>query len=94
MSDEAKIVIVLKENRATIGVSSPECDPVFDMVEGDLTEIFARAAATLERAREQWTDSPRYPKSDMPAPPPPARAAPARAAPTAGTASAPQRELF
>ena len=66
MSDEAKIVITLKENWATIGVSAPECDPVFDMAEGDLAEIFAHAAVTLERAREQWNTSRRYPKSDLP----------------------------
>lgn len=90
MSDEAKIVIVLKENRATIGVSAPGCDPVFDTAEGDLSEIFVRAEGTLECARELWNASPRYPKSDMPKPAPAPTPAPTRARSTTGTAAAPK----
>jgi len=90
MSDEAKIVIVLKENRATVGVSAPGCDPVFDTAEGDLSEIFVRAAGILEGARAQWTASPRYPKSDLPKPAPAPPPAATRAKSTTGASAAPR----
>ena len=90
MSDEAKIVINLKENRATIGVQSPECDPVFTCAEGTMGEIFESAGRLLVDAEAKWKENPRCPKSDLPQPAP----VPARAAPTAARPAPKTQQLF
>ncbi|MDP2730289.1 MAG: hypothetical protein Q8O55_07395 [Dehalococcoidales bacterium] len=71
-ADELKIVIVIKDNRATIGVQAPDCDPVFETAEGDLSEILAHSHIAVDNARAKWATSKRNPKADLPAPPAPA----------------------
>ena len=36
---ELKVVIILKADRAMLGVQSPDCDPVYKTMEGDLAAV-------------------------------------------------------
>ena len=68
MSDEMKIVIVLKGERGSVGIQAPECDPVFATVEGDLDSILQRVPGMVAEARQGWAEAPRYPKCETPLP--------------------------
>ena len=70
MSEDVKVVIVVKGTRAFVGVQSPNCDPIFTAVEGGLESALERVLELVGSARQQWADSPRYPKADLPTPPP------------------------
>ena len=76
MSDELKIVIVLKESKGSIGISAPDCDPVFDVFDGGLDGVLQRVPVLVEEARVRWALSPRYPKCEKPPAPAVAPAAP------------------
>lgn len=67
---EIKVVIVLKDNRGSVGVQSPECDPVFVAFEGDLGAALQRVPGLVEEAQRQWEGTPRYPKCENLPPPP------------------------
>ena len=69
-SDELKVVIILKSNRAMVGIQSPNCDPVFSTFEGDLDAALSQVPALVESANAQWNAHPRYPKANLPEPPP------------------------
>jgi len=71
MASEIKVVIVLKDGRGTVGIQSPECDPVFSTVEGDLVTIAAELPALVQLAEVKWSTSPKNPKSTIEPPPPP-----------------------
>jgi hypothetical protein len=47
---EIKVVIVLKDTHGTVGIQSPECDPVFSTVEGDIVSISAELPALVQLA--------------------------------------------
>lgn len=68
MSDDMKIVIILKENRGSIGVQAPGCDPVLQTFEGDLTVALQRVSGVVEVARRRWDSNPLYPKCETPLP--------------------------
>ncbi len=78
---ELKVVVIMRGIRAMIGVQSPDCDPVFTTVEGDLAAALAQVPPLVEKAKAQWNAHPRYPKADLPQP------APATSPRTASTAS-------
>lgn len=78
MSDEMKIVITLKENRGSIGVQSPDCDPVFVTFEGDLEQALEKVPGLVIEARQRWDSNPRYPRCEHPLPPQTAPAQPER----------------
>jgi len=82
-ADELKIVIIIKDNRATIGVQAPDCDPVFETAEGHLSEILAHSHIAVDNARAKWAVSKKNPKADIPTPPAP----PPRPASTPSTSS-------
>lgn len=85
-TNTVKVVIVLKGDRGTIGIQSPDCDPVFATMEGDLEAALARIPGMLAEARQRWQASPRYPKANLPTPPPlpaPVRTAPGTRTPAA-----------
>lgn len=84
-SDELKVVILLKSGRAMVGIQSPDCDPVFSTFEGDLDAALSQVPALVESAKAQWDAHPRYPKANLPEPPPspaPARTATTRSQPS------------
>ncbi|MDO8687069.1 MAG: hypothetical protein Q7K41_00610 [Dehalococcoidales bacterium] len=69
---ELKIVIILKANRAMVGVQSPDCDPVYKTMEGDLAAVMQVVPVLVADAKLQWAAAPRYPKADLPKPVAPA----------------------
>jgi len=85
MSDEVKVVISLKGEKVSVGVQSPECDPLFAVVEGGLNQALERVPALLEEARTRWAESPRYAECDKPLPsqtqPAPSQRQPTRQSP-------------
>ncbi len=82
--DELRIVILTRGTAASIGVQSPDCDPVFVMLTGDLPAVLESVPEVVAAARQKWQTSPKYPKCETPAPAPEPTAA-------AGTAAAPRR---
>ena len=69
---ELKVVIILKANKAMLGVQSPDCDPVYKTMEGDLASVLQVVPMLVDEAKTKWTASPRYPKADLPKPVAPA----------------------
>jgi hypothetical protein len=62
VSDEIKMVIYFKGETATIGISKPNCDPIFGIVEGNRDEIVQRALQIMFEAEEKWRENPRNKK--------------------------------
>jgi len=89
MTAEIKVVISLKDSRGSIGIQSPNCDPVFTTLEGDLEAALERVTDLVQQAREKWAENARYPKADVPQPPPPPQ--PSRAQSPRGQTSQAQR---
>jgi len=69
---ELKVVIILKANKAMLGVQSPDCDPVYKTMEGDLASVLQVVPTLVAEAKLKWTAAPRYPKADLPKPVAPA----------------------
>ena len=65
-SDEMKVVLTLKGNRAIVGIQSPDCDPVFTLLEGDLAAVLSQVPALVEAANAKWDASPKYPNANLP----------------------------
>jgi len=81
---EIKVIIIMKADRIMLGVQSPGCDPVYQTSQGTLADALQLVPVLVAEANLKWDTNPRYPKADLPAPPPstaPART-PAAAAPT------------
>jgi len=74
MTAEIKVVISVKDSRGSIGLQSPDCDPIFTSLEGDLETALARVPELVQQAQDRWAESARYPKADLPKPPPPRQA--------------------
>ena len=55
-----------------LGVQSPDCDPVYKTMEGDLAAVLQVVPALVADAKLQWAAAPRYPKADLPKPVAPA----------------------
>jgi hypothetical protein len=68
---EIKVVILLKDGRGSVGIQSPDCDPVFSTVEGDLVTIAAELPALVQLGEMKWSTSPKNPKSTIEPPPGP-----------------------
>ena len=84
-ASELKVVIILKANKAMLGVQSPDCDPVYKTMEGDLAAVLQVVPALVADAKLQWAAAPRYPKADLPKPVAPATPA---TTPAAGKSAA------
>ena len=99
---DIKIVVNIKGDRATIGVQSPDTDPVLEIIaianqEDALQEAFVAATDLVERAQQRWAASPKDPAYHRPPPPPaPAGAAPAPrpATPARAPAATAQEHMF
>lgn len=70
-SNELKIVIALKDDRAIVGLQSPDCDPIFTTVEGGLPAVKKQLDKLISEAKAKWATDPRNPKANLPEPPPP-----------------------
>ena len=67
--EDLKIVVSIKEGRATIGVQQPKSDPHIETFDGqDLSRLAQEFAAVTERARARWEETPKYPAYSRPAP--------------------------
>ena len=90
-SNELKVVIILKDSRIMLGVQSPDCDPVYTTLEGNLAAALKRVPKLVEEAKQKWSASPLNPNANLPAPEP--RPAPART-PTPAKKPAGQPSFF
>lgn len=68
--DEMKVVIILKADNVMLGVQSPDCDPVYTTMKGDLAAALQQVPAFVTEAKQKWTANPRYPKANLPEPAP------------------------
>ena len=75
-ANEMKVVIVMKADRIMLGVQAPECDPVYTTLKGGLGKALKKVPGLVAEAKQKWEATPRYPKANLPEPPP--SAAPAR----------------
>ena len=73
-SNELKIVIILNDSRVMLGVQSPDCDPVYTTLKGNLAAALKRVPKLVNEAKQKWSTSPRNPNANLPTPEPtPAR---------------------
>ena len=69
-SEDLKVVVSIKGDRATIGVQRPSSDPHIESFDdSDLSGLTQEAVAVVERARARWEDEPKHPTYVRPAPP-------------------------
>lgn len=80
MTEEVKIVLILKGNRGSLGIQSPDCDPVFATFEGDLRAALEKVPGLVEEANRKWDQNPKYPKCQTALPQTPQPVTPARPA--------------
>lgn len=66
--DELKIVVIMKGNKIMLGVQAPDCDPVYETLEGELPAALKRLPKLVAEANEKWTTNPRNPKANLPEP--------------------------
>jgi len=93
--EEIKIVINLKGDAATIGISKPGCDPIFRTAEGGLGAVMTCAGELVAEANAIWDSNPRYPKSDFkPEPPPSPQPTERRSTPQKTKPAQPELQLF
>jgi len=91
MSDETKqlkVIITIQGTKVSVGIQQTGCDPVFFKKEGTLGDILAAIPEYFLAAGQKWETSPRYPKTEVPAPPPAASAATSVNRPAAAAAPA------
>ena len=91
---ELKVVIILKADRAMLGVQSPDCDPVYKTMEGDLAAVLQVVPVLVADAKLQWAAAPRYPKADLPKPVTPVATATSAASKPAAKAAPAQPKFF
>jgi len=84
VSAQIKIVILLREGKASVGVQSPGCDPQISIVEGGIEQALERVPSLVKQAQEKWAQSPQNPQTDIviapPSPPPSRTPSPASSA--------------
>jgi len=64
-----KIVISHIGETNHIGISAPNCDPVFSKVTGDLSAALAMLLEEVAQAEAKWAQNPKNPKSELPTAP-------------------------
>ena len=69
-SEGLKVVVSIKDGRATIGVHRPSSDPHIESFDdGDLAALAQEVLPVIERARARWEEAPMHPAHERPAPP-------------------------
>ena len=67
--EDLKVVVSIKDGRATIGVHRPSADPYIEPVDApELSALAGELLAVVERARATWDETPKYPAYARPAP--------------------------
>lgn len=69
-ANQMKVVIVMQDDHILLGVQSPDCDPVYKAVKGTLAAALKQVPVLVKEAKEKWAAAPRYPKANLPEPPP------------------------
>ena len=70
-TDELKVVLSIRGNRATIGVQRPSADPHIESFDDpDLFGLADEFPAVVARAKARWEEEPMHPAYVKPAPPP------------------------
>ena len=68
-SEDLKVVLSIKDGRATIGVQQPSSDPHIESFDDrEVSELAQEVPAVLERARARWEDAPKHPAYERPTP--------------------------
>ena len=68
--NDLKVVVVIKGDRATIGVKGASSDPHIESFDGpDLSGLAQEIPEVVERARARWEEAPKHPAHVKPAPP-------------------------
>ena len=68
--EDLKVVVSIREGRATIGVQRPSSDPHIESFdEPDPSELVREVSAVIERASARWEEAPKYPAHARPASP-------------------------
>jgi len=67
-ANELKVVIIMRDNRIMLGVQSPDCDPVYETLEGTLAAALKRVPKLVEEAKARWETSKLNPKCETPLP--------------------------
>ena len=67
-SNELKIVMIFKDSNVMLGVQSPECDPVYETLKGNLAAALKRVPKLVEEAKTRWETSKLNPKCETPLP--------------------------
>ncbi len=93
-ASELKVVIILKASRAMLGVQSPDCDPVYKTMEGDLAAVLQVVPILVADAKLKWAAAPRYPKADLPKPVAPATTTTSAVSKPAAKAAPAQPKFF
>ena len=69
-SEDLKVVVSIKDGRATIGVQQPSSDPHIESFDDpDVSGLTQQVSAVVERARAKWAEEPKHPAHERPAPP-------------------------
>ena len=69
-SEDLKVVVSIKDGRATIGVQRPYADPHIESFDDpDLSGLAQETLAVVERARARWENEPKHPAHVRPASP-------------------------
>ena len=67
--EDLKVVVSIREGRASIGVQRPSSDPYIESFDDrEVSELAHEVPAVLERARARWEDAPKHPAYERPAP--------------------------
>ena len=66
--NELKVVIIMRDNRIMLGVQSPDCDPVYETLEGTLAAALKRVPKLVEEAKTRWETNKLNPKCEIPLP--------------------------
>ncbi len=69
-TNEVKLLIHIKDDSILLGIQSPDCDPVFKTLKGTMAVALKQVPALAKEAKEKWAAAPRYPKANLPEPPP------------------------
>jgi hypothetical protein len=67
---ETKIIITHKAGKAMIGIQQTNCDPVLFTLAGNMATAITQLPEFIVEAERQWQTNPRYPKAQLPDPPP------------------------
>ena len=72
--EDLKVIVSIKEGRATIGVQQPSSDPHIESFDDrGVSELAQEVPDVLERARARWEEAPKHPAYTRPTSPAPRR---------------------